>query len=85
MLLVTLFNINIKLLTEEVVNDIFVYIIYFQVVEVVNADALVIKINPGDFRRINLASIRPPRLGPFGDDQPKNVSLSNNSNVKVYP
>ncbi|PIK48262.1 putative nuclease domain-containing protein 1 [Apostichopus japonicus] len=43
-----------------------------KVVEVVNADALVIKINPGDFRRINLASIRPPRLGPFGDDQPKN-------------
>ncbi|KAJ8031554.1 nuclease domain-containing protein 1 [Holothuria leucospilota] len=43
-----------------------------KVVEVVNADALVIKTSSGEFRRINLASIRPPRLGPFGEDQPKN-------------
>lgn len=33
----------------------------FQVVQVVNADALVVKLNSGEYKTIHLSSIRPPR------------------------
>lgn len=33
-----------------------------QVVQVLNADAIVMKLNSGDYKTIHLSSIRPPRL-----------------------
>lgn len=33
-----------------------------QVVQVLNADAIVVKLNSGDYKTIHLSSIRPPRL-----------------------
>ena len=36
---------------------------YFQVVEVVNGDAVVVKIGEGQFKKCFLASIKPPRYG----------------------
>ena len=33
-----------------------------KVVEVINADALVLKTAVGDYRKVTLSSIRPPRL-----------------------
>lgn len=33
-----------------------------QVMQVLNADAIVVKLNSGDFKTIHLSSIRPPRL-----------------------
>lgn len=33
-----------------------------QVMQVLNADAIVVKLNSGDYKTIHLSSIRPPRL-----------------------
>ncbi|XP_071476921.1 staphylococcal nuclease domain-containing protein 1-like [Diadema antillarum] len=42
-----------------------------KVVEIVNADALVIKLENGSFRKFTLSSIRPPRLPANQEDAPK--------------
>ncbi|XP_030843744.1 staphylococcal nuclease domain-containing protein 1 isoform X1 [Strongylocentrotus purpuratus] len=42
-----------------------------KVVEVVNADALVVKLDNGTFKKITLSSIRPPRLPAPTEDAPK--------------
>lgn len=45
-----------------------------KVVQVLNADAMVVKLNSGDYKTIHLASIRPPRLEGEGS-QDKNKKL----------
>lgn len=42
------------------ITDFFCFLL--QVVQVLNADAMVVKLNSGDYKTIHLASIRPPRL-----------------------
>ncbi|XP_073435341.1 staphylococcal nuclease domain-containing protein 1 isoform X1 [Dendrobates tinctorius] len=46
-----------------------------KVVQVLNADAMVVKLNSGEFKTIHLSSIRPPRLEGEGSQQDKNKKL----------
>lgn len=48
-----------------------------QVMQVVNADALMVKLNSGELKTIHLSSIRPPRNeGEVGVGPPPSVCLS---------
>lgn len=38
------------------------FILFLQVMQIVNADAIVVKLNSGEYKTIHLSSIRPPRL-----------------------
>lgn len=38
------------------------FCLFPQVMQVLNADAIVVKLNSGDYKTIHLSSIRPPRL-----------------------
>ncbi|KAM4748325.1 staphylococcal nuclease domain-containing protein 1 isoform 1-T1 [Rhinophrynus dorsalis] len=46
-----------------------------KVVQVLNADAMVVKLNSGEYKTIHLSSIRPPRLEGEGAQQDKNKKL----------
>ncbi|XP_016135537.1 staphylococcal nuclease domain-containing protein 1-like [Sinocyclocheilus grahami] len=53
---------DVQIILESCPNQVILGTILHPVMQVVNADAIVVKLNSGEYKTIHLSSIRPPRL-----------------------